>query len=217
MTQTAVRDRPRCATSTASSPRRAEKCRHASAHARSNDGASGATPDGCERRTANVNSCIEKEQFIRESSSVNKRFSGLFEAAFLRDFWHFSRRALAAERHSDWPRIRQFCAGSRSSPDSNDTLCIPLQSIAMKKSRAGNSNTEIDTRPLLVNAATAAKLCGRSLRTWRSWDATGRTPAPVRIGGSILWRLDEIQAWVEAGCPLRKDWPHTAKTHRRMT
>jgi predicted DNA-binding transcriptional regulator AlpA len=76
---------------------------------------------------------------------------------------------------------------------------------------------EPDTRPLLVNAATAAKLCGRSLRTWRSWDATGRTPEPVRIGGSILWRLDEIQAWVEAGCPLRKDWTLIAKTHRRMT
>jgi predicted DNA-binding transcriptional regulator AlpA len=87
----------------------------------------------------------------------------------------------------------------------------------MKKARDRHSNPDLDAKPLLINAMTAATLCGRSLRTWRSWDASGRIPESVRIGRSILWRLDEIHAWVEAGCPMRKDWIFTPKTQRRLT
>ncbi len=60
--------------------------------------------------------------------------------------------------------------------------------------------------PLLLQAAEAAALCGKSLRTWRSWDAGGLIPRPVRIGRSTLWRSDELKAWVAAGCPRRKEW-----------
>jgi predicted DNA-binding transcriptional regulator AlpA len=37
-------------------------------------------------------------------------------------------------------------------------------------------------------------------------DAAGRLPAPVRIGGSVRWRLDEIRAWLDAGAPDRATW-----------
>jgi len=60
--------------------------------------------------------------------------------------------------------------------------------------------------PLLLKAADAAALCGKSLRTWRAWDAAGLIPRPVRIRRSTLWRPDELRAWVAAGCPCRKDW-----------
>ena len=60
--------------------------------------------------------------------------------------------------------------------------------------------------PLLLTARQAATLCGKSLRTWRSWDAAGRIPQPVRIGRSTLWRAEELRAWVAAGCPRRKHW-----------
>lgn len=60
--------------------------------------------------------------------------------------------------------------------------------------------------PLLLRAAEAAALCGKSLRTWRSWDAGGLIPRPIRIGRSTLWRCDELKAWVAAGCPRRKEW-----------
>jgi predicted DNA-binding transcriptional regulator AlpA len=65
---------------------------------------------------------------------------------------------------------------------------------------------------LLVTAAEAAALCGKSLRTWRTWDAAGRIPRPVRIGRSTLWRADELRAWVAAGCPPRntKNPPQTS-------
>lgn len=62
---------------------------------------------------------------------------------------------------------------------------------------------------LLVSAKDASQLCGKSLRTWRSWDSAGRIPRPVRIGRATLWRVDELRAWVEAGCPSRKEWEAT--------
>ena len=63
--------------------------------------------------------------------------------------------------------------------------------------------------PLLVDAKAAAEFCGKSLRTWRSWDSAGLIPNPVRIGRSTLWRIEELRAWVAAGCPCRKDWRFT--------
>lgn len=59
---------------------------------------------------------------------------------------------------------------------------------------------------LLLEAREAARLCGRSLRTWRTWDAGGLVPSPVRIGRSVLWRRGELEAWVAAGCPDREAW-----------
>ena len=59
---------------------------------------------------------------------------------------------------------------------------------------------------LLVTAKQAAAMCGKSLRTWRSWDAAGWIPRPVRIGRSTLWRADELRKWVVAGCPRRQEW-----------
>jgi predicted DNA-binding transcriptional regulator AlpA len=60
--------------------------------------------------------------------------------------------------------------------------------------------------PLLLTARQAASMCGKSLRTWRTWDAAGWIPQPVRIGRSTLWRADELREWVTAGCPRRAEW-----------
>lgn len=60
--------------------------------------------------------------------------------------------------------------------------------------------------PLLVSAKFAALLCGKSLRTWRTWDSAGLIPRPIRIGRSTLWRTDELKRWVVAGCPDRASW-----------
>ncbi|MCC7083662.1 MAG: helix-turn-helix domain-containing protein [Pirellulales bacterium] len=63
---------------------------------------------------------------------------------------------------------------------------------------------EVNT--LLVTAKQAAQLCGKSLRTWRTWDSAGLIPQPVRIGRSTLWRIDELREWIAAGCPRRQEW-----------
>ena len=62
------------------------------------------------------------------------------------------------------------------------------------------------TSPLLLRTHEAAALCGKSQRTWRTWDAAGHIPQPIRIGRSTLWRADELRAWVAAGCPRRREW-----------
>lgn len=69
-----------------------------------------------------------------------------------------------------------------------------------------NEQPEPVASPLLLTARQAAALCGRSLRTWRSWDSVGAVPRPMRIGRSLMWRADELRRWVEAGCPDRAKW-----------
>jgi predicted DNA-binding transcriptional regulator AlpA len=69
-----------------------------------------------------------------------------------------------------------------------------------------SSHEELTGEALLVTAKQAATLCGKSLRTWRTWDAAGWIPRPVRIGRSTLWRTAELRAWITAGCPRRSEW-----------
>lgn len=60
--------------------------------------------------------------------------------------------------------------------------------------------------PLLVRRREAARLCGISPATWDRLVSAGRTPAPLRVGGVLLWRVSELASWTEAGCPDRKTW-----------
>jgi len=74
-----------------------------------------------------------------------------------------------------------------------------------------NAESTTSTEPLLLTARQAAALCGKSLRSWRSWDAAGLIPPPVRIRRSTLWRADELRAWIAAGCPPRAEWKEMQK------
>jgi predicted DNA-binding transcriptional regulator AlpA len=65
--------------------------------------------------------------------------------------------------------------------------------------------------PLLIDAAGLADMLCWSLRSIRRADASGMVPRPVRFGKSVRWRLKEIEAWVEAGCPDRKTWERMAR------
>ena len=59
----------------------------------------------------------------------------------------------------------------------------------------------------LLSAQALADLLAISPRTLRRLDSAGRLPRAVRIGPQVKrWRRDEIFAWIEAGCPLRKQW-----------
>ena len=59
---------------------------------------------------------------------------------------------------------------------------------------------------LVADAAALAPMLSIGLRTLRTWDAAGRLPRPVRVGGKVLWQLSEIRGWLEAGAPDRKTW-----------
>jgi predicted DNA-binding transcriptional regulator AlpA len=58
----------------------------------------------------------------------------------------------------------------------------------------------------VVDARRLAKLLCAGIRTVRTWDAAGKLPAPLRISGRVLWRVDEIRAWLTAGAPDRETW-----------
>lgn len=66
--------------------------------------------------------------------------------------------------------------------------------------------TPADGPPLVVDARRLAKLLDAGVRTVRTWDAAGKLPAPVRLGGKVVWRLDEIRDWLAAGAPRRDEW-----------
>ena len=62
--------------------------------------------------------------------------------------------------------------------------------------------TTASQEPLLVSAAEFARLLQVSTRTlWRQLSA-GQIPKPVRFGGTVRWRLEEIRKWIAEGCPL---------------
>jgi len=65
---------------------------------------------------------------------------------------------------------------------------------------------------VLVDAKTAAAMCSVSRSTWLGWDAAGLCPAPVRIGGRVLWCSPTIRRWALAGCPGREDWEAMLKS-----
>jgi predicted DNA-binding transcriptional regulator AlpA len=60
--------------------------------------------------------------------------------------------------------------------------------------------------PLVIDARQLAAVLCVSVRTVRSWDAAGKLPAPIRIGGRVLWRAGEVRDWIDAGAPDRAAW-----------
>ena len=106
---------------------------------------------------------------------------------------------LSRESIPQRPSLRNHIAAGRNEGDRMETVQMRLQ-----------DGTSRDNQPLpgqlLVPAKEAATMCSKSLRTWRAWDAAGWVPRPIRIARSTLWRVEELRAWIEAGCPRRDEW-----------
>ena len=60
--------------------------------------------------------------------------------------------------------------------------------------------------PLVVDARRLAAMLCAGVRTVRTWDAAGKLPAPVRIGGRVVWSVAEVHDWIAAGAPSREQW-----------
>jgi hypothetical protein len=63
--------------------------------------------------------------------------------------------------------------------------------------------------PLVADARLLAKLLRVGIRTVRTWDAAGKLPTPIRIGGRVVWNLKGkwgVRAWLAAGAPHRDEW-----------
>lgn len=65
----------------------------------------------------------------------------------------------------------------------------------------------VQTEPAacLLDTPAVAELIGCSTRHVQRLVLAGQIPAPLRIGGLVRWRRDELLAWIEAGCPVIND------------
>lgn len=59
---------------------------------------------------------------------------------------------------------------------------------------------------LLISADEVAQLLSLSTSALYQFLSAGRLPEPVRLGRCVRWNLEELRAWVNAGCPPRHRW-----------
>jgi predicted DNA-binding transcriptional regulator AlpA len=79
------------------------------------------------------------------------------------------------------------------------------------RAEIGSGAVQPGSTALLIDVVTLAKLLDRSPTSVRRDDKAGQIPRPVSLGGAKKWRLAEVVAWVEAGCPKRRIWDLTFK------
>jgi predicted DNA-binding transcriptional regulator AlpA len=68
------------------------------------------------------------------------------------------------------------------------------------------SDTAQRTPALLVGRVEAARLCGISPASWDRLAIAEGTPAPIKLGGRVLWRRSDLESWIGHGCPNRKEF-----------
>ena len=56
-------------------------------------------------------------------------------------------------------------------------------------------------QPLLISVEEVSDLLGISVRSVWRLHSSHQIPEPVRLAGSVRWRLSEVRDWVDAGCP----------------
>jgi len=60
---------------------------------------------------------------------------------------------------------------------------------------------------LLLSASDAAKLLGIGSSHFWGLHSSGRLgPLPVKLGRRTLWIRRDLEKWIDAGCPSRKQW-----------
>lgn len=58
----------------------------------------------------------------------------------------------------------------------------------------------------LVRGREAAAMLGVSRAHFYRMHKAGRVPLPVKLGGAVRWRIEELRAWIAAGMPNRQRW-----------
>lgn len=79
---------------------------------------------------------------------------------------------------------------------------LPL--IAVPSARPG---VRPGVDPMLIDGRHFAQLLAVSMATLNRRKAAGKLPRPIELSrGCHRWRLAEVRAWIEAGCPPLKEW-----------
>jgi predicted DNA-binding transcriptional regulator AlpA len=81
-------------------------------------------------------------------------------------------------------------------------MLLPMMNAKEVEHQAAQPDQDV----LLIDAEGLAKMLDRSLTSIRRDDKAGRIPRPITLGGAKKWRVAEVKAWVQAGCPKRAAW-----------
>ena len=69
------------------------------------------------------------------------------------------------------------------------------------------AKTHVEHERLALPAKDAAVMLGISRAQLWKLHSQGKVPLPVRLGTKApRWRVDELRAWLAAGCPDRQTW-----------
>jgi predicted DNA-binding transcriptional regulator AlpA len=69
------------------------------------------------------------------------------------------------------------------------------------------SNDRPTSEPLLVGVGDLCRMLSISRSSFFSLRSAGRVPlTPVRLSSKLLYRADEVRAWVTQGCPAAERW-----------
>ena len=60
--------------------------------------------------------------------------------------------------------------------------------------------------PRLLNVRALAGCLSVSVRQAHRMNKAGLIPRPLRIGGCVRWRADELSPWLQCGAPSRSVW-----------
>jgi hypothetical protein len=80
---------------------------------------------------------------------------------------------------------------------------MPEQATIPESGTAAPSDS---IQPVLVDAATASRMMGVSVRTWLTLNRKGLCPRPVLGLRTLRWSVEELKVWGRAGCLPRAKW-----------
>ena len=71
------------------------------------------------------------------------------------------------------------------------------------------------TKSQLLNVKEVAAMLHVSQRQIWRLKAAGMLPKPVKVGECVRWLLSDIEAWLEMGCPLRREFEQRKTMSKR--
>jgi excisionase family DNA binding protein len=108
-----------------------------------------------------------------------------------------SQRIHRAAQTTIQTRQNEIATGARPQPTT------PSGSAKGGSSMISDNTHDKSSRPArrLIRSTELAEMLGVHPRTISRMLSSGRIIQPIRLGGSVRWRLDEVEQWIADGCP----------------
>jgi predicted DNA-binding transcriptional regulator AlpA len=88
----------------------------------------------------------------------------------------------------------------------DDIATDPVEALRNHPAASRPKTIALAVEPLLIDRKGLARLLCRSIASLDRDAAAGRLPCPLRIGGSLRWKLSDIREWLDAGAPSGAEW-----------